>query len=121
MPKTLKLTVIFIFILAIFAPEAQILAQEGPLDRESSYLPSHQQWTEKMTGIPVRVFNYIKQAIPFTPAQWQNATKNIVIALKDAANIENVKNFFIDAMRVLGNIKDFFLNLIMQFYKKLYP
>jgi len=115
MPKPLKIALVLVFIFAIFAPEAQILAQEGPLPTETSYLPSHQQWTEKMAGIPVRVLSYLKQAIPFTPTQWQNATKSIVIVIKDAVSVENVKNFFSDAKRVLGNIKNFLVSVYREF------
>jgi hypothetical protein len=116
MSKPLKIAFILVFILAVFAPEAHILAQEGPNEGGTSYLPSHQQWTQTMSGIPLRIVNFFKKAIPFTPEQWQGWTRNIVLTLKDALDIENLKNFFGDAKRVLGNIKDFLVSVYHEFY-----
>ncbi|OGZ34450.1 MAG: hypothetical protein A2Y98_03940 [Candidatus Portnoybacteria bacterium RBG_19FT_COMBO_36_7] len=116
MPKSFKIALILVFILTIFAPEARILAQEGPSEGETSYLPSHQQWAETVAMIPVRILNFFKRAIPFTPTQWKSATKSTVMTLKDATNIQNVKNFFSDAGRVLGNIKDFLISFYHEFY-----
>jgi len=54
MPKILKLALIFIFILAIFAPEAQILAQERPLGAQTTnYLPRRQELTLTLSKIPL--------------------------------------------------------------------
>ena len=116
MPKPLKIALILVFILAIFAPKGHILAQEGPSEGGTSYLPSHTQWSQTMGRLPLRIANFFKKAIPFTPEQWQGATRAIVLALKDAVDVENFKNFFGDARRVLGNIKDFFVSVYHEFY-----
>jgi len=119
MPKPLKLALMFFFILAIFAPEAQILAQERPLAAQTSnYLPRRQELAQTLVKIPLLFINFIGQVIPIiSPTQALKA----INGLKNKVNIQSVKKFFNDFIYVLGEIKDVFLNLIMQFYKKLYP
>jgi hypothetical protein len=119
MPKLLKLILIFILFLAIFAPEAQILAQERPLDAQTTnYLPKRQELTLTLSRIPLLFINFVGQVIPIiSPTQALKA----INGLKDKTTIQNVKNFFNDFIYALGEIKNVFLNLIMQFYKKLYP
>lgn len=119
MPKTLKLVLILVFILAIFAPEAQILAQERPLGAQTTnYLPRRQDLSQTIVKIPILFINFVGQVIPISsPTQALKA----ISSLRNKANIQNVKNFFNDFIYALGEIKDVFLNLIMQFYKKLYP
>ena len=112
MPKTLKLALMLVFILAIFAPEALILAQEGSQDHETSYKPSQQQWAETIAKMPVRVLKYIQQAIPMTPGQWNNAANT----LKDFFSVKNFKNFYNDIIPILGDIKNFFISVYHEFY-----
>ena len=119
MPKIIKLSLVFIFILAIFAPEAQILAQESPLDVETTnYLPKRQELALTLSKIPLFFINFVGQVIPIIrPTQALKA----INSLKDKTTIQNVKNFLNDFIYALGEIKDFFSNLIMKFYKLLYP
>ncbi|OIO47688.1 MAG: hypothetical protein AUJ32_02255 [Parcubacteria group bacterium CG1_02_40_82] len=119
MPKILKLALIFIFILAIFAPEAQILAQERPLGAQTTnYLPRRQELTLTLSKIPLFLINFVGQVVPISsPTQALKA----INGLRNKTTIQSVKKFFNDFIYALGEIKDVFLKLIMQFYKKLYP
>jgi hypothetical protein len=116
MPKPLKLALILFFILAIFAPEASILAQDSRSEGETSYLPTHSQWSQSMSNIPVRILNFFKQAIPTTPAEWHTFWDKTMNTAKNVLSQENLKNFFHDTGIILGKIKDFLVSLYHQFY-----
>jgi hypothetical protein len=100
MPKTIKLTLIWVFILPlaslIFVPQALILAQDKALTDRGG---QDAQITRKGPGAAIE---YLKSA-----AIYQNAQKTI-------------KKFWADFIYAAGKIKDFIYSLMVKFYKSFY-